>query len=116
MRSFSFTGDTFGMIFFPFCSIEAVSEDGRSVMSTTAPPSTPAAAPHHPHKSKASNAKRRKAEDKMAMIFVAIVTAFLVTNFPRIFLNFHEVVIFNDAMACSSAGMRWAIKSLLLKT
>lgn len=55
---------------------------------------------------KMSNAKRRKAEDKMAMIFVAIVTGFLVTNFPRIFLNFHEVVVLAEAMACSSAGFQ----------
>ena len=39
-----------------------------------------------------NNAKRRKAEDKMAMIFIAIVTGWLVTNFPRICLNFQEVL------------------------
>ncbi len=55
---------------------------------------------------KASNARRRKAEDKMAMIFVAIVTGFLLTNFPRILLNFHEVVIFDDVMACSKLNKK----------
>lgn len=55
---------------------------------------------------KASNAKRRRSEDKMAMIFVAIVTGFLLSNFPRILLNFHEVVVLDNAMACSSAGFR----------
>ena len=56
--------------------------------------------------SKASNAKRRRAEDKMAMIFVAIVTGFLASNFPRVFLNFHEVMVLDNAMACSSAGLQ----------
>ncbi len=32
---------------------------------------------------KTNNARRRKAEDKMAMIFVAIVTCFLLSNSPR---------------------------------
>lgn len=53
-----------------------------------------------------SNARRRKAEDKMAMMFVAIVTGFLMTNFPRILLNFHEILVFDNAMACNSAGFR----------
>jgi hypothetical protein len=45
-------------------------------------------------------------EDKMAMIFVAIVTGFLLSNFPRIFLNFHEVIVLDVALACGKAGMR----------
>ena len=49
--------------------------------------------------------KRRKAEDQMAMIFVAIVTNFLVTNFPRILLNFHEVLVIENYMICSEAGL-----------
>ncbi|TRY67132.1 hypothetical protein TCAL_11133 [Tigriopus californicus] len=42
----------------------------------------------------------------MAMIFVAIVTGFLLSNSPRILLNFHEVVVLDNAMACSRAGFR----------
>jgi hypothetical protein len=53
-----------------------------------------------------SNAKRRKAEDKMAMIFVAIVTGFLVTNLPRILLDLHEILVFETAVACTKARMQ----------
>jgi len=53
---------------------------------------------------KTNNARRRKTEDKMAMIFIAIVSGFLVTNFPRIFLNFHEVLVFEKTRKCLEAG------------
>ena len=53
------------------------------------------------------NNRRRRAEDRLALTFVAIVVGFLVTNFPRIFLNFHEVLVFEDSMACMSAGKMW---------
>ena len=53
-----------------------------------------------------TNMRRRKAEDKLAITFVAIVTGFLVTNFPRIFLNFHEILVFDNMMACTKAGHR----------
>ena len=43
---------------------------------------------------------KRKAEDKMAMIFIAIVTGWLVTNFPRILLNFQEVIFVNKIQRC----------------
>ena len=49
---------------------------------------------------KSNNARRRKAEDKMAMIFIAIVTGWLVTNFPRICLNFQEVLNVDNMQAC----------------
>ena len=52
------------------------------------------------------NAKRRKAEDKMAMIFVAIVTGFFVTNLPRILLDLHEILIFDMVVACTKARMQ----------
>ena len=48
--------------------------------------------------------RRRKTEDKMAMIFIAIVSCFLVTNFLRIFLNFHEVITINQANMCTKLG------------
>ena len=49
--------------------------------------------------------KRRKAEDQMAMMFVAIVSNFLVTNFPRILLNFHEMFVIETFFTCSDAGL-----------
>ena len=52
------------------------------------------------NQNKSNNAKRRKAEDKMAMIFIAIVTGWLVTNFPRICLNFQEVLNVNKQQEC----------------
>ena len=72
-------------------------ENDGKVTVTATPPSTP-------NQQKTNNAKRRKTEDKMAMIFIAIVTGFLVTNFPRIFLNFHEVLVIDHVKACSAAG------------
>ena len=67
----------------------------------------PSSPNNYANKEKATNAKRRKAEDKMAMIFVAIVTGFLICNFPRILLNFHEVIVFDQAMACGRIGKRY---------
>ena len=55
---------------------------------------------------KSSNVRRRRAEDKMAMIFVAIVIGFLISNFPRIFLNFHEVITQDNSVECMKAGQR----------
>ena len=52
------------------------------------------------NQNKSNNAKRRKAEDKMAMIFIAIVTGWLITNFPRICLNFQEVLNVNKQQEC----------------
>ena len=52
------------------------------------------------NQNKSNNAKRRKAEDKMAMIFIAIVTGWLVTNFPRICLNFQEVLNVEKLQLC----------------
>ena len=52
------------------------------------------------NQNKSNNAKRRKAEDKMAMIFIAIVTGWLVTNFPRICLNFQEVLNVEKQQKC----------------
>ena len=52
---------------------------------------------------KSNNARRRKAEDKMAMIFIAIVTGWLFTNFPRIFLNFQEILNVEHVQACMDA-------------
>ena len=51
-----------------------------------------------------TNTRRRKAEDKMAMIFIAIVTGWLVTNFPRILLNFQEVIFVEDVQLCLDSG------------
>ena len=71
---------------------------------TVRPMSTVVVATSNNERTKATHAKRRKAEDKMAMIFIAIVTGFLLSNFPRIFLNFHEVWVLEHAMTCSSNG------------
>jgi len=40
------------------------------------------------------------------MVFMGIVGAFLVCHFLRIFLNFHEMFVIEEAMACSQAGKR----------
>ena len=64
--------------------------------------STSVTSPTNPNQiqNKSNNARRRKAEDKMAMIFIAIVTGWLVTNFPRICLNFQEVLNVEHMHAC----------------
>ena len=45
-------------------------------------------------------------EDKLAMVLMGIVLAFLVCHFLRIFLNFHEMFVIEEAMECSQAGQR----------
>ncbi len=56
---------------------------------------------------------RRKMEDNLAMVFMGIVLAFLVCHFLRVFLNAHEMMVIEGAMACSAEGQRsfpkWAI-------
>ena len=51
-----------------------------------------------------SNAKRRKVEDRLALLFMGIVALFLVCHFPRILLNFYEMVVIEGAMECSKQG------------
>ncbi len=53
-----------------------------------------------------SNAKRRRVEDRMAILFMGIVFVNLVCHFPRILLNFYEMMVIEKAMACSEAGQR----------
>ena len=47
------------------------------------------------------------------MVFMGIVLAFLVCHFLRVFLNLHEMLVIEEAMACSTAEQRsfpkWAI-------
>ena len=56
---------------------------------------------------------RRKMEDNLAMVFMGIVGAFLFCHFLRVFLNCHEMLVIEEAMACSTAEQRsfpkWAI-------
>lgn len=60
-----------------------------------------------------SNAKRRKVEDRLALLFMGIVALFLVCHFPRILLNFYEMVVIESAMECANQGKRafdvWAM-------
>ena len=88
---------TFIKIFSPLVSV--ISSPCRR------PASTPTKA--NPSSNGSSSNKgntRRKAEDKMAMIFVAIVTGFMVCNAPRIFLNFHEIYVLETAKECQDNG------------
>ncbi|TRY76222.1 hypothetical protein TCAL_14732 [Tigriopus californicus] len=56
--------------------------------------------------SRMSNARRRRVEDRMAILFMGIVTFFLLCHFPRILLNFYEMLVIEQAMACSKMGQR----------
>lgn len=82
----------------------------KNVVTTQITPNKAAiiSAPPAPNQmqNKSTNARRRKAEDKMAMIFIAIVTGWLVTNFPRILLNFQEVIHVEDVQKCLDARMQ----------
>lgn len=53
-----------------------------------------------------SNARRRRVEDRMAILFMGIVTFFLLCHFPRILLNFYEMLVIEQAMACSEMGKK----------
>jgi len=48
-----------------------------------------------------SNAKRRRVEDRLAILFMGIVAAFLICHFPRVLLNFYEMLVIEQAMACA---------------
>ena len=56
---------------------------------------------------------RRKMEDNLALVFIGIVAVFLVCHMLRVGLNFHEMLVIDEAMACSQARQRsfpkWAI-------
>ena len=45
-----------------------------------------------------------KEEDKLAMIFLAIVMVFLFCHLPRLIVNIHETFTLDNAMECFSAG------------
>ena len=53
-----------------------------------------------------SNARRRRVEDRMALLFMGIVGFFLFCHFPRIVLNFYEMMVIEQAMQCFRDGHR----------
>jgi hypothetical protein len=53
-----------------------------------------------------SNARRRRTEDRMAVLFMGIVVVNLICHFPRILLNFYEMMVIEEAMACAAVGKR----------
>jgi hypothetical protein len=47
----------------------------------------------------------RRKEDSLATVFLPIILVFLVCNFPRIFLDVHELATFAKTLSCRKAGM-----------
>ena len=45
-----------------------------------------------------------KEEDKLAMIFLAIVIVFFICHLPRLILSIHETFMIDDFLECSKAG------------
>ncbi len=45
--------------------------------------------------------RRRRVEDRLAVLFMGIVAAYLLCHFPRVLLNFYEMLVIEQAMACS---------------
>lgn len=79
------------------CISPSMRSSSPSFLNTTTATSSP---------KKMSNAKRRKVEDRMAILFMGIVAAFFLCHFPRILLNFYEMLVIERAMACTAAGQR----------
>jgi hypothetical protein len=51
-----------------------------------------------------SNVRRRRVEDRLAVLFMGIVAVYLVCHFPRVLLNFYEMLVIERAMACNRLG------------
>ena len=47
---------------------------------------------------------RRRMEDNLAVIFIGMVTVFLICHVPRLFLGLHEAWITNQTISCAKAG------------
>ena len=47
----------------------------------------------------------RRKEDSLATVFLPIILVFLFCNFPRIFLDVHELATFAQTLACRKAGL-----------
>ena len=47
------------------------------------------------------NLKRRRVEDRLAVLFMGIVAVFFVCTLPRIMLNLYETVVMEEALECS---------------
>jgi hypothetical protein len=58
----------------------------------------------------------RRKEDSLATVFLPIILVFLFCNFPRIFLDVHELATFGQTLACRRAGLNsfstWSIVML----
>ena len=61
-------------------------------------------------------ARRRKAEDNLAIVFLGFAMVFLVCHTPRIAIDLHELLTLRDANACREAGVRgfppWSIAAI----
>ena len=49
------------------------------------------------------NAKRRRVEDRLALLFMGIVLVFFCCSLPRNLLNFYESIFIEQAHMCSKA-------------
>lgn len=52
------------------------------------------------------NAKRRRVEDRLAILFMGIVAVFFICNLPRIFLHMYETSVMEKARECSRLRQR----------
>ena len=60
-----------------------------------------------------SNERRRILEDNLAMVFMGFIFVFLLCHVLRVFLNVHELAVWNSAIQCQKAKKRmwkpWSI-------
>jgi hypothetical protein len=62
-----------------------------------------------------SNTSRRRTEDSLAVVFMAIILTFLVCHTPRILLDIHEVATIANTNTCRQLGRDYfSLWSLLL--
>ena len=61
--------------------------------------------PGSPKIVESANEKRRKADDKLAVIFLVIISSFIFCHFPRVAMDVHEIITLVDSNICAENNM-----------
>ncbi len=95
-------GDSPGTLRAPMCDVVASSEASLNGLNNGAVLNngTSAAQKSLPKR----NVSRRRTEDSLAVVFMAIIFIFLVSHAPRILLDIHELVTIENNRLCNELG------------
>jgi len=58
-----------------------------------------------PEPNRPSNEVRRRAEDKLAIIFLVIILGFILCHLPRVGIDVHEILTLSHSNMCSAANL-----------